>query len=498
MKTRFWIFILALTLLAACEVGNHAPTPTIVPLNRSATPQSQINAAAPTATRLPYPSPTPTRTPLMISDLSLPLSAPSTPTPRLAQAEVIAGSLHIRQGPGVDYPSLGVALAGETFEIVGTAPGSHWLQIITPSGETGWISGRPAYTRISGPLGDVPAAQVSPPPSDSVSPVSPSASAGGLKGKLVFMTGSGGDLYLINVDGTGLHRLAGGVIDPAVSPDGNQVAFTRWDGVELGTLFTLNLNDHGERAVLGETLQAKSPTWSPDGQEIIVSFQHGGLRDPQRECRSFGPDERVRLPENIRILKTRFDPTTGVLSICFIRLEDLQWSLRRVNVATGKFEDLPVDLYSYNPAWDRHNPWRVVYDGNKGLMQLDLTSGKQWPLTADLRDTGPVFSPDGQTLALTYKQHDHWEVYTLDLATGGRQRLTKPPLLADPQYSSASPAWSPDGQHLAFVTNRTGQWEIWVMNADGSDQRPLFSGEVQASWGLVYWGMNERMLNWIE
>jgi TolB protein len=127
-----------------------------------------------------------------------------------------------------------------------------------------------------------------------------------------------------------------------------------------------------------------------------------------------------------------------------------------------------------------------------------LTTGEQKPLTDDLRDTGPVFSPDGAKLALTYKQHDHWEVYTYDLASGSRQRLTKPPILAEPQYNSAAPAWSPDGSQIAFVTDRSGQWEIWVMNADGSDQQPLFSSDVQAQLKLDYQGVNERLLNWIE
>ena len=189
---------------------------------------------------------------------------------------------------------------------------------------------------------------------------------------------------------------------------------------------------------------------------------------------------------------------TGELTVCFIRLEDLRWGLRRVNLSTGQFDDLPTDLYCYTPAWDPQNPERVLYDGDKGLMQLDLASNANTPLTTDLRDTAPVFSPDGQKLALTYKQHDHWEVYTLDLSTGSRQRLTKPPLLATPQYSSAAPAWSPDGRYLAFVSDRSGVWEIWVMNADGTNQRPMFPPEIQAQWGLAYHGMNERMLNWGE
>ena len=195
---------------------------------------------------------------------------------------------------------------------------------------------------------------------------------------------------------------------------------------------------------------------------------------------------------------TKFHVSSDGIVVCYIRKEDLKWRLRQVDVSTGQFEDLPTDDYSYNPTWDPLQPWRVIYDGEDGLIQFDVNTGANWPITTDRRDSGPVFSPDGRYLAVTYKQHLHWEVYTIDLETGQRQRLTKPPILADPQYNSAAPTWSPDGRHLAFLTDRTGLWEIWVMNADGTDQRPLLSPEVQARLDLQYRGVNERMLNWTE
>jgi hypothetical protein len=204
----------------------------------------------------------------------------------------------------------------------------------------------------------------------------------------------------------------------------------------------------------------------------------------------------MQLPNVSEITDVRRN-SDGSIKICFIRQEDLQWGLRQINLTSGKSEDLPADLYSFNPTWDPQDPSRVIYDGLRGLMQLNITTGDLRPFTEDVRDTAPIFSPDGQKLALTYKQHDHWEVYTYDVATGSRQRLTKPPLLADPQYSSAAPAWSPDGSQIAFITNRSGQWEIWVMNADGSNPHVLFSPEVQAQLGLDYQGVNERLLNWV-
>jgi Tol biopolymer transport system component len=443
-------------------------------------------------------------------------AAAETPTATAApsakvQAEVVADELNEREGPGVGYAVVGTVTKGDIFEITGISADGNWLQVITADGKPGWISGQAAYTRITGALTDVPVVEAASGGGSTAVVTQVSYTAAGQTaaassqaasattvaagGKLVFTTSSGGDLYVINADGTGLHKLASGVIDPVVSPDGQQVAFTRWDGAEMGTLYVINVDGSGERVVLGETLQAKSPTWSPDGQSIVVSFQHGGLRDPVPECREFDRDDHIRLPENIKITKMHMD--NDAMVICFIRNEDLQWGLRQVNVATGKFEDLPADLYSYNPAWDPINPWRVIYDGQKGLMQLNVTTGELKSFTSDVGDTGPVFSSDGQSLALTYRQHDHWEVYTYDLASGSRQRLTKPSILADPQYSSAAPAWSPDGSQIAFLTDRTGQWEIWVMYADGSNQHAMFSSEVQAQLGLDYQGMNERMLNWI-
>jgi len=489
--------ILLLLVLIACATNKNTPTPTIVPLDRSATVQnqSQPDDASPTVTPILLPSATPTFFP---TPVNLPTITPTSPTSNVRpQVEVLVAWLNVRQGPGVDYPIINVAQAGDVFEVIGVNPKSDWLQVIIEDGGSGWISGQMPYTRLLG-AGLDSATVISPPPVPSLSTPVSVGDNGGLRGKLIFMTGSGGELYRINVDGSDQRLLTNGVIDPVVSPDGQEVAFTRWDGAEFGTLYTIKVDGTGERAILGDIRQPKSPTWSPDGQKIVISFQHGGLRDPSERCRNFKPGQEINIPKiNITVTSLHVG-RNGEVDICYLPFEDLQWRLRLIDVATGEFEDLPSDAYSYNPAWDLRNPWRVVYDGDKGLMQLDVTNGRQWPITRDLRDTGPVFSPDGQTMALTYKQHDHWEVYTLELETGERKRLTKPPILADPQYNSTSPAWSPDGSQMAFVTDRTGWWEIWVMNADGSNPRPLFPPEIQAQFRLEYHGVNERMLNWIE
>ena len=177
-----------------------------------------------------------------------------------------------------------------------------------------------------------------------------------------------------------------------------------------------------------------------------------------------------------------------------------------MNVATGEFEDLPNDTYTFSPAWDPANPWRLVYDGDRGLVNLDLNLGTTWALTGDFNDRTPVFSPDGSKIAVSYRQHDHWEVHVMNADGTGRIRLTETPwtviaqqdLNGEPSksWNNASPAWSPDGSQIAFLTNRSGQYEIWVMNADGTDQRPMFPAGTLNGIEFQYNGMNERVLSW--
>ena len=51
------------------------------------------------------------------------------------------------------------------------------------------------------------------------------------------------------------------------------------------------------------------------------------------------------------------------------------------------------------------------------------------------------------------------------------------------------------GRQVAFLTDRTGKWQMWVMNADGSNQRPL-APKTLSDITFQYDNNNDRMVDW--
>lgn len=280
------------------------------------------------------------------------------------------------------------------------------------------------------------------------------------------------------------------------------MVFARWETSQdgaLGNLWLINLDGTGERVLMDNVFNPRTPVWSPDGSQIVITMQYGGRPDYTFTCSGSRPP---RDAKDVKVLRRG----PGDIEFCYTLLPDPHWTLRRVDVATGAYENLPGDIYTFSPAWSPSETDRLVYNGDTGLVNLNLADQTRWPLTEDVNDHSPVFSPDGSKIALTYGQDDHWEVHVMNADGSGRVRLTQTSYLALVQqqlsgqlphsFDNAAPAWSPDGSQIAFLTDRTGQWEIWIMNADGSNQRPMFPAGTLANIPLQYNGVDEQALSW--
>lgn len=316
----------------------------------------------------------------------------------------------------------------------------------------------PLPTGVPGVLKDLHGQSPTVTPAASPRAASPATPA--LAGVIVLQTSSGGPLVVANV-ADGRMQTIGSGIDPAWSPDGKHIAFTRWTGRQ--GVYVMN-GDGSDVRLVHEIAGAKSPTWSPDGAQIAFTVKYKTVtREPF-----------PGLP---------FSFGGGVWDY---------WRITVLDLASGRTEDVPLDPEgdAFSPSWGHAG--LLVYKAVRGLWLTDGT-GAPWAISADPLLASPIWSPDGQRIAFMARRHDHWDIGVMMRDGSGLVYLTSSPVtMFTTPVNNVAPAWSPDGRSLAFLSDREGAWRVYVMSADGAGQRRLLDVDV------AYEYAGERVLSWAE
>jgi TolB protein len=155
------------------------------------------------------------------------------------------------------------------------------------------------------------------------------------------------------------------------------------------------------------------------------------------------------------------------------------------NVVDGRSFVIPSRMGSV-AVWSPNSEALLVTDvqrSNDGgfavhLLRARPESGELIDISGEgeaIEDTSPVWSPDGQWLALTRK--------TAGESMGKQVWLMRPDgsearsLTDEPEAHHAFPAWSPDGRHLVYqrfpLKELNVQPAIWLMNIETGEAREL-------------------------
>jgi TolB protein len=295
------------------------------------------------------------------------------------------------------------------------------------------------------------------------------------------------EIYIMNPDGSNPSRLTNdGFGDglPSLSPDGKgKIVFdSNRTAVALGApptttntdLFLMNADGTADGEQLPTPLtRGSSATWSPDGKWIAFHRSASGTygtRIPGR-TEPGGPttdsdifvmnvDDFLQNGEGPTNLTNGLSTTPGVRGP--FASDDADWSPDGEKIAfTSRIPNDP---------------------SSAGIYVVNLVTGAITRLTASgLEERGIDWSPDGEHITFLRRPAagQPFEIWVLDLdpvtlAVLGEHRLTVN------TYTDLTASWSPDGSEMVFQTNRPAQeggallgQQIWVMDADGSNQRPL-------------------------
>jgi len=251
--------------------------------------------------------------------------------------------------------------------------------------------------------------------------------------KIVFISDRDGndEVYLMDYDGANQTRLTFNRVRdymPAISPDGQKIAFTSYRETVAG----LYLMDLEKRKITPVSTRGTNfaAAFSPDGKKLaFCSTMDGNSEIYVAHLGSDGIQSIKRLTFNEAIdTAPCFSPTGREIAF--------------VSDRGGTPQIYIMDAEGSNVR-------RVSFGGTY--------------------HDAPAWSPDGERLVYVSRLDNIFDLYVLNLRTNQIIKLT------ESNARHESPCWSPDGRHIIFSSNLSGQIQIYTIDYDGTNMRRLTS-----------------------
>jgi serine/threonine-protein kinase len=214
------------------------------------------------------------------------------------------------------------------------------------------------------------------------------------------------------------------------SPDGSQILYYAYEGNGPADIWLMDADGGNARPVFESEANERVAVWSPDGAFIAYHSNFGG-----------------------------------------------DYDLFLYELATGQSRNLTNSPYNeFGPAWSPDGTRLLFHsDQRRGYSQIEQInrdgSGRQTLTSGDWRAAFAAWSPDGSQIAFhAILGSNTYELYRIQADGTGQDRL----LTGDNQRQ---PDWSPDGVGLLYVTGGPGSPEIYYLDLAGGGTQKITSGE---------------------
>ncbi len=264
--------------------------------------------------------------------------------------------------------------------------------------------------------------------------------------------------------------------DPALSPDGRQIAFIKLKDDFSADLFVAPVAADGKpggppRLIQYGGREARNPVWSADGRELLIvdgapSSNGTIVRVP---LDGSGPGIRLGGLEHPNSFSTSADGSRLVFSRSGGDAD--LWRIDLENPgASGRMA--ASTLHDEGGSYSSDGS-RVAFSSNRSgareIWVADVTGNNALALTSF---GGPVpgtarWSPDDRLIAFDARLEGNSDIFVVP-SGGGQIR----PVVTNPA-EDGRPFWSHDGRWLYFSSNRSGQNEIWRMPVEGGEPTQL-------------------------
>jgi len=304
---------------------------------------------------------------------------------------------------------------------------------------------------------------------------------------------SNADVWLLDVASGASRKLTANKApdtSPAFSPDGKRVAFlSKREGDKATQLYAIAV-DGGEPERLTEMpLGVSAPKWFPDGTKIaFVATVIGADGTPESTKRALEVRDKSKVKAHVtenrlfrfwdRWLTEDEWPHLFTVDVASKKVTDLLAGSKRffdLMEGTGHYDIAPDGSALVFSANSTEPPYRTL---NADLFLVPAAGGAPRNLTADnpAGDDGPVFSPDGRTIAYVREvKADDWPDYgrlaLLDVGTGKSRMLTD-----GWENQVGRLAFSRDGREVVFAAEERARGNLWRIPLRGGAPTRIWKG----------------------